>query len=478
MQHNGCNSLVNEFIVTMTIWVPRLSRQGPRYRAIAEALAIAIERGELESGQRLPPQRRLADALGVTVGTVTRGYAEAERHGWVQARVGSGTYVRGTASPPLFLATSDDVASDTIDLSLSLPPPHPLRAAALGQALAAIAQDPVQLKRAVEYQEAQGMAVHRQALAAWLRDLGMVFDADELLITQGGQHGISLTLQALLRPGERIAADALTYPGLIGAAQQVHLKLDGVALDGQGMDVEALARLCARQPPRLVYVTPDQNNPTGASLSETRRERLAALAREHEFWILEDGVQYLPVEKRGTPLHHLAPERTLFVFSTAKVLAGGLRIGILRAPEALRERLTASLRAQSWMVPPLMVEAVCHWVASDTARELLAWQTGELEARQALARRRLAGFDLSSQPHSANLWLRLPSGVRSAALVDVLAQRGVKVTSGEPFCVGSEPAPQALRLCLSAAASREALDRALGIVREALETPPLPPLAL
>lgn len=462
----------------MTIWVPQLSRQGPRYRAIAEAIATAIERGELKSGQRLPPQRRLADVLNVTVGTVTRGYAEAERHGWVQARVGSGTYVRGAASPSAFFAASGEVASDAIDLSLSLPPPHPWRAEALGQALAAIAQDPAQLRRAVEYQEAQGLAVHRHVLAAWLRDLGMVFDADELLITQGGQHGISLTLQALLRPGERIAADALTYPGLIGAAQQVHLKLDGVPLDRQGMDVEALARLCARQPPRLVYVTPDQNNPTGVCLSETRRERLVALAREYGFWILEDGVQYLPVERRGTPLHHLAPERTLFVFSTAKVLAGGLRIGILRAPEMLRERLAASLRAQSWMVPPLMVEAVCHWVGSATARELLAWQTEELEARQALARQRLAGFDLDSQPQSANLWLRLPPGIRSAALVDVLAQRGVKVTSGEPFCVGSEPAPQALRLCLGAASSREVLDQALAIVRDVLDTPPLPPLTL
>ncbi len=79
----------------MTIWVPSIEHMtGPRYRAIAQAIGDAIARGGLAPGEKLPPQRRLADALGVTVGTVTRGYAEAEHRGWVSARVGSGTYVK------------------------------------------------------------------------------------------------------------------------------------------------------------------------------------------------------------------------------------------------------------------------------------------------------------------------------------------------------------------------------------------------
>ncbi|MCG6657993.1 PLP-dependent aminotransferase family protein [Halomonas campisalis] len=460
----------------MTIWLPRLDEQGPRYRAISEAIARAAQSGELQPGERLPPQRRLADSLGFTVGTVTRAYAEAERQGWVAARVGSGTYVRGGESPGgrAFLANrpGDD---GVIDLSLSLPPPHPLRAAALGRALQTIAQDDEVLGRCVEYQSERGVPAHRERLAEWISGLGMPVSADSLLITQGGQHGISLALQALTRPGERIAADALTYPGLIGAAQQAHLKVLGVAMDDQGMDLDALARLCAQQPPRLVYVTPDQNNPTGAQLSEARRERLAALAQQHDFWILEDGVQYLPEDERGTPLYRLAPERTLFVFSTAKVLAGGLRIGTLAAPAVLRERLGAALRAQSWMVPPLMVEAVCRWVASRDSERLLAWQTEELGARQRLARERLAAFAPTGRPHGANLWLPLPGEQRSAALLEGLERRGLRATSAEPFCVGSEPAPQALRLCLSAAASREALSRALDLLVEALEEPPPSP---
>ncbi|MGQ4877262.1 PLP-dependent aminotransferase family protein [Billgrantia sp. LNSP4103-1] len=460
----------------MTMWAPQLPDEGVRYRAIAESIALAIQAGELSAGQKLPPQRQLADRLGVTVGTVTRAYAEAERRGWVMARVGSGTFVRGKETPSGqdFLA-SRPVEDGIIDLSLSLPPPHPMRAASLGRVLHEIAEQTAILQRAVEYQPDRGVPAHREQLAAWMTRLGMPADPESLIVTQGGQHGINLALQTLTRPGERIAADVLTYPGLITAASQAHLKLQGVPMDDQGMDMDALARLCSQHTPRLVYVTPDQNNPTGTPMSEARREGLVALARRHDFWIVEDGVQYLPEAERGTPIYRLAPERTLFIFSTAKVLAGGLRIGTLLAPPALRERLGTALRAQSWMVPPLMVEAVCRWVTSEESDALLAWLIEELGERQRMARERLAGYAVSGRRYGNNLWLPLPEGLRSAVFVEALAQRGIRVSSAEPFCVGSEPAPQALRLCLSAASSRQALAQALDTLAELLAAPPAAP---
>ena len=459
----------------MTIWAPRLPPNGTRYRALADAIGDAIASGELKEGMRLPPQRRLADVLSVTVGTVTRAYAEAERRGLVEARVGSGTYVRGRQVTSAFRQIASQADDACIDLSLSLPPPHPDRPRGLGEALEAIRHDPQALMQAVDYQPEQGMARHRDILTAWMTRLGIPVDAGELVITQGGQHGIYLALQALAQPGERVAASALTYPGLIGAAQQLHLKPLRVPLDAEGMDVDALARLCAQQPPRLVYVTPDQNNPTGACLSESRRAALVELARRHDFWIIEDGVQYLPREERGTPLYRLAPERTLYLFSTSKVIAGGLRVGTLRVPSILAERLAALQRAQSWMVPPLMAEVVCRWIESGAAERLLDWQLTEIATRQGLARQRLAAFEPSGRMHGFHLWLPLPAGQRAAALIEQLERRQVRVTSAEPFCVGSEPAPQAIRLCVSAAASRDALDRALDILVSALQGPPASP---
>ncbi|HBP80585.1 MAG TPA: PLP-dependent aminotransferase family protein, partial [Halomonas sp.] len=152
---------------------------------------------------------------------------------------------------------------DTIDLSLSLPPPHALREQAMSTALSALSTSADALRRSVAYSSSQGSDHHRAALSQWLTQLDMTLNAEELLITQGGQHGISLTLGTLLRPGELVAADALTYPGAISAAQQAHLKVVGIPFDQDGMCMEALEAQCARQPPRLIYLTPDQNNPTG-----------------------------------------------------------------------------------------------------------------------------------------------------------------------------------------------------------------------
>lgn len=459
----------------MTIWTPQLPASGVRYRALADAIGDAIASGELDEGMRLPPQRRLADALNVTVGTVTRAYAEAERRGLVEARVGSGTYVRGRQTTATFRQVAGQADAACVDLSLSLPPPHPDRPRGLGEALESIRHDPSALVQAVGYQPEQGMFRHRDTLARWMTGLGLPVESEELMVTQGGQHGISLALQALAQPGERVAASALTYPGLIAAAQQLHLKPLRVPLDEAGMNIEALARLCAQQAPRLVYVTPDLNNPTGACLSEERRQALVALARQHDFWIVEDGVQYLPAEERGTPLYRLAPERTLYLFSTSKIIAGGLRIGMLRMPPSIVERLGALQRAQSWMVPPLMAEVVCRWIDSGAAERLLDWQLGEVAARQALAQRYLASYGVRGRSHGFHLWLPLPHGVRAAALIQQLEQRQVRVTSAEPFCVGSEPAPQAIRLCVSAAANRDALTRALDTLVSLLQAPPTSP---
>ncbi|MGY4878936.1 PLP-dependent aminotransferase family protein [Vreelandella aquamarina] len=460
----------------MTIWVPELSAYaGPRYRAIAAAIGDAINAGHLQPDEKLPPQRRLADALGVTIGTVTRGYAEAERHGWVTARVGSGTYVMGRHDTKTFQMPHVASVSEEgqIDLSLSLPPPHPLRQQGLASALAAISQSPDALERGVSYQSAQGSGAQRQIINEWMATLGFELSTDELLITQGGQHGVQLSLQGLLRPGELVAADALTYPGLMSAVRQLHLKLVGIPFDNEGMSIEALKAQCERQPPRLVYLTPDQNNPTGVTLSLERRDAIIALARQYDFWLLEDAVQYLPAAQRLTPLYRLAPERTLFVFSTAKVLAGGLRMGVLRAPPSLLERLTQALRAQNWMVPPLLVDVACHWIRQPSTRELLAWQSEELKARQALARTILAGFTLRSKEGGSNLWLILPEGFRAVAFCEQLKSQGLLVTSAEPFCVGNAPAPQAIRLCLGAARDQESLQRGLRIVRRCLEAGPV-----
>ncbi|ARS52473.1 PLP-dependent aminotransferase family protein [Kushneria konosiri] len=452
----------------MTIWIPELSENGPRYRALAQAIERAIDNGELAPGDKLPPQRRLADALGVTVGTVTRAYALVEQSGRVSAQVGSGTYVHRQEPGSAFADVMGTSHDGLVDLGMSLPPPHPERQATLGRLMSEISTDPAALEQAIHYPLDDTMATHRQRYADWLGHQGLAVDPEELLITQGGMNGIALALSALLSPNDRLAAEALSYPGVISAARQQSLKMVAIPFDDEGIDVAALAARRERTPFRALYLMPEHHNPTTVQLSEKRREALVALARERDFWLIEDGVMHLPNDARGTPLYQLAPERTILLFSVAKILGGGLRSGIMRAPKGVLEPLRISLRNQCWAPPVLMAEIAGRWLTSNDADRLLSWQFEELEARQAMVREALGDFDITMRRGGFYAWLVLPGEHRAARLVETLEKEGVRVAPAEAFCVGSTAAPQAIRICLSAAPDRGALAQALSVIVDAL----------
>ena len=134
-------------------------------------------------------------------------------------------------------------------------------------------------------------------------------------------------------------------------------------------------------------------------------------------------MQYLPDEECGTRLYQMAPERTLYVFSTSKLLAGGLRLGVLRAPVEVLTRIGAVLRSHSWMVAPLLMETVCAWLTSGNATQLVEWQMEEMRERQRLARTLLTEWSPAARPSSFDLWLELPEGQRIQAMVASLAER-------------------------------------------------------
>ncbi|MEQ6888808.1 PLP-dependent aminotransferase family protein [Halomonas sp. CS7] len=454
-------------------WLPDLEgADTPRYQALVDQLAADIAAGTLAPGERLPPQRLLADALKVTVGTITRAYREAERRGLVEARVGSGTRVRSpSAEAPRFHHLSR-AEEGSIDLSLSVPIPHPWRAEQLAGVLSRLSQSAQAIESALAYPPEQGSPASREALAGWLTRQGLPLSAEELILTAGGQHADFLALQALVQPGEAVASAALTYPGMIATGRQLGLKHVAVPMDAEGIQPESLERLCQQQRIRLLYLMPEHNNPTGARMGEARRHALVEVARRHDLLLLEDGVQFVTAATRGTPFYRLAPERALYIFSVSKLLAGGLRLGALRAPANLMSRLTAALRAQCWAMPELMTRAAVDWLTSAEATTLIEWQWQEVAARQRLLAERLKGHEIVAHPCGFHAWLRLPEPWRAVDVVARAAERGVTLLGADPFCVGSQPAPQAVRLCVTPPAERARLDEGLTRLAALLEEEP------
>lgn len=455
----------------MTMWQPDLTgRQGPLYRRIVEALAEAVEAGTLPAGTRLPTHRDLAAGLGVTIGTVTRAYAEAERRGLVVGRVGSGTYV-GTAEPAAGLPGTPEPVPGLLDLSFN--GAADVHAGEVAAALSALAarQD---LAALLGYQADVGRPAHRAAGAAWLARSGANARPEQVLVTNGGQHALAVALATVARPGDLVLAEAVTYAGLKALASLLDLRLEGVALDRDGLVPEAVEEACRRGPVRALYVIPTLQNPTTALMPEARRRRLAEICRRHDVVLIEDHVDGFLVADAPPPLVAFAPERTFLLTSLSKSLAPGLRIGYMLAPEAYVARAAAVLRTLSWMAAPLMAEVAALLVQDGAAARIVEAHRREARARQRIAARVLAGASVETRPEAYHLWLHLPPPWRAADFAARSREAGVAVAPAEVFAVDRARAPEAVRVALGVAPDRAALEGGLRVLARLLAAPPAP----
>ncbi len=447
----------------MTIWTPRITgRAGPRYLAIAERIAESIASGDLADGARLPPQRDLAHALGLSLSTVTRAYAEAERRGLVYGEVGRGTYVGGSGPADISMLFHPRTDGGMIDMTMNLPAPGD-GSAILARTLTRLSQSAA-LETILDYRSIGDGDAHAEAGAAWIGRLGLEIPGSEVVLTIGAQHGIMVSLMATSRPGDLILAECLSYPPLKQIAQRLNLKLHPVDMDGHGLLPEALDTACRTTPARVLYCMPTLHSPTAATIPDDRRRQIAKVARRHDLTIIEDDVFGFLPEARPLPLSAIAPERSLLVTSVSKSLAPWLRVGYVRAPDNVRDAIRAAVHMSCGMQPPLMAEIARQWISDGTADRMSAWQREEAKARQAIARRILGRFPYHADPFGLHVWLPLPEPWRTEPFRMEAERRGVKVLSGDIFAVGKTPAPQAIRLALGREAGQERVIAGLKIV--------------
>ncbi len=454
------------------MWEPEIGNGGgPRYQAIADAIARDVNQGRLAAGQKLPTHRELAALLGVTVGTVTRGYAEAERRGLTQGEVGRGTFVRGPRHLDAFERPASGGAGVPLvaDMSLALPwcPPDGSDGRALASTLRALADQ--DLEDMLAYQPDTAPRAQLETFASFMRSVGVPAFPDRLLLTAGSQHGLLVTLSALLAPGDHLLTGELTYPGMKSLARTLGLRLRGVPLDSQGLIPDALDRMFRETGASAVYCIPMNQNPTCVTMGEERRLEVAEVAWSHDALIIEDDPYRLTATTSTPTLFQLAPERTIHVSTVAKAMTFGLRVGFLAVPAAYVDRLKAAVRASMWMAPPLMGQITAQWIRDGTAADMMARKSEELAARHRLLEDRLGGFALTSHPSSIHAWLRLPEPWRSPDFVTAARDEGVQITGAEAFAVGRQQVTHAVRLSLGQAPHRERLAEALDRLGSLLE---------
>lgn len=435
----------------MSQWMPQIEdRKGPRYLAIADAIGEAIRQGELKPEERLPTHRDMAYHLGVTVGTVTRAYAEAVRRGYVVGEVGRGTYVKPDHEPENPFHIPYDIDPDIYDFSLNFPAEGE-RVGLLRKALMVLAQDPG-LGALMRYQSEQGMLHHRQSLAKWAAYHGAPNDAGRIVVSNGVQHAMTLSLMALSRAGDTLLCEEYSYPGIKTLATQLGLKMNGVAMDEEGLIPEKLEEAIVQTGARILYCMPNFQNPTSVIMPFSRRKEIAEMARKYGVWIIEDDIYGFLHDKPEAqiPFASLLPEQTFYLNGASKCISPGIRVGFVLAPKQKVQTVAACVRLSSWMSAPLNVELASRWIEDGTVFELMEWHRLEADRRRALMHQHLEKQDIISSGHSYHSWLRLPEPWKADIFALRARERDVSIMPAQVFHVGKGIPENAVRICYGA----------------------------
>lgn len=448
------------------MWTPTLpATEQPRYLALVDAIALAIECGELKVGQRLPPQRRLAWALGLNPSTTQQAYREAAARHLVSGEVGRGTYVlAGSKEATLFHLKQKNLQPSLIDLSTNVPVIDPDNHDIERTLQALLLEGEV---RSLEhYLSADALLLAQVQGAAWLANRGLNLSASQVLLCGGAQQGLFSLLLSLCQAGEPVLVEALTAPGIKAACRQLRLPLHGIAQDCEGILPEDLDRVARATGARTVVLTPNLQNPTGACMSRERQQAVADVVHRHGLLLIEDDVYGALSDQ--PPLWPLLGQQGILVSSLSKTVGAGLRLGWIVADPTLLARVDPHARATHWQVSPLNLQIACRWISDGTATRRLAWQREETEHRWRLARRILGSERLYSQHPSPHIWASCP--VAAQTLVQRCRANAVEVVPAEVFAVKQSDL-QAVRISLSAAGSRAELKQALERVVQSMEAP-------
>ena len=446
-------------------WVPLLGDSGkPRYLQIADAIGAAIRAGDLAPGDRLLPQRRLAERLGIDFTTVSRAYAEAAARNLVESHVGRGTFVRAAAPSP---GAPDPRRRRDEDLSMNMPPEPQDRELLerMGDGLRAVSAD---LSALLRYQSATGSERDKSAALAWLAGRGMVPALDRVAITPGAHAAMTAILSVLARPGDALLCEAITYPGLRAIAARLNLRLVGVPMDGNGILPEALDELFRRHAPKALYLNPVLHNPTTLTIPSARRAQIAAVLIRHRLPLIEDDAYGFVPAAPPPPLATLAPELTWHVGGLSKCIGAGLRLAYVVAPDArCALALGQALRAISVMPSPICAALATRWIEDGTADRIRHFLRTESAVRQKIAAEIFSGFAFRSDPEAFNIWLALPEGSSRAELMGRMAGRHVGLMPSDAFTVAGK-AGEHVRVCLGGATSRGELQASLLFMADAL----------
>ncbi|NUP00485.1 MAG: PLP-dependent aminotransferase family protein [Nonomuraea sp.] len=411
----------------------------PMTGQIQSAIRGRIQDGTLHPGVRLPSSRDLARDLGVSRSVVVEAYGQLVAEGYLRATQGSGTRV-ATHLPDLGRAASAPArgAEARFDLRVDATNTVLFPSREWLQAYEHVGRS---IGEPGPRRHPLGVPELRAELAAYLgRSRGVLATGAEVAVTADFDHTVGVVCHVLRELGAgHLAVENPGPPWQARLAEQAGLAVSGVPVDGEGVDVGALARSGAR----AVLVTPVSQVPTGVVLSPGRREALLRWAAAVDGWVIEydrDGHLWFGVGSGPLALQRRLPERVIYVGATGALLGSCVRLGWAVAPESVTERLG---RAQLGAPDPLTQLTFAHFISSGMLDQHVRQVRGVLRDRRSALRdaveKHLPGARMTGVPAGTHAYIQWPDGVDDVRLAAVARARSVLVHPGRHFQLGHRP---------------------------------------
>jgi DNA-binding transcriptional MocR family regulator len=426
----------------------------------------------LAPGTRFPSLRELASTYRASPVTVHRALSQLAREGVVVARPGDGTYVALRAQEPATLDSSWQLsvlgsAADPLAGPMFEPPPggHLL----LGTGYPDPSLQPLALlAKAARRAAARVRAWDRvppegnHELRAWFaRDVGGNATAADVLIVSGGQAALAATFRTLVPFGGPIIVESPTYFGALGIARSLGLRAVPVPVDDAGIRTDLLEAALASSKARAIYLQPAFSNPTGVTLSETRRREVLELAERTGAFVIEDDYarDLSFAASPPVPLFRGGSDHVVYVRSLTKSTAPGLRVAGVIARGPVRRRLRLLRATEDWFMAGLLQETALELVSAPGwtrhAHELRQTLRVRQQATLKAIARHLPGARLARVPEGGfSLWLELPAGTDDLEFSRAAAARGVQISPGGPW-FAAEPSGAFVRISTAAASAAE-----------------------
>ncbi len=465
----------------------------PIYYQVYNRLRYQILSGEWVIGSAVPPERKLAEQLGVSRNTIVRAYEELQADGFIASKMGSGRYVlplQPVSSLPQLkwqeVATVGSLCTAPSNmaelLAISATNPNAINFAHgdggkhtwTDSTIHRYIEQAAKLADAYYFAPVSGHQPLREWVVHWMA-AESVYSPEQVLITSGSQEALYYITRLLTKPGEAITLEMPTYFGSLQLFQSLGLRIIPIPLDRDGMRIDVLEGVLARYRPKFVYTIPTFHNPTGCTLSLERRKRLVTLSEQYQIPIIEDDAyRHLHLAAEPPPALKSLDQSgiVIYVNTFSKVLFPGLRIGWIAASRPFVQ-LCTRLKELSISTNTVSQYALAAYLADGALPPHLESVRCHYREQSAAMNRQLAalhpfGVRYEEPAGGFYYWVALPDNMDARALMQSCLNRGVAFASGDMFLLRDAVQPY-LRLCFTHETA-DKIQQGMNVIKEMLLT--------